>query len=497
MISFWLRLATVIVITTATIQPSNGAGGNVGRLAAETKKAMTVLQGAAQQLKERGARLLAGTAIIVACANLSACDLITDITTGGSAGNRDLFGTLPIMQGATTADQTQLFIMTDAHTDYLFTLTDSNDTEIQPSAVDERSHAGFSQVIQRVLFEGLSANTPYRLQVHAAASGELLDERELRTLAYHQSNLRFVIASCMLDIYPQGDIWEQMVALSPDVIFLLGDNVYTDLPDPVTSADAFWRRYTTTRSVINLFKNRKLIPVISTWDDHDYGTNNSDRHWRFKQTALDTFKTFFISDATNNYQVPEIGVASFLEIYDYSFFLMDNRMFRTALGENPQRHFGDEQLRWLLDNLRGREHAFIASGDQFFGGYAFDATDDTLLASESFQGTHPDRFAYFISQLRSIDTDIVFLSGDRHFTEVMEIPENTLGYQTYEFTSSPVGTLPLPLTAIPNPLRVAANDTATNFMLIEVRETGKGLNLQVSSRGQGGKTLYKGKYKVE
>ena len=156
MIGFWMRLAAVIAISVAILPPVSKAG----QLAGKAQQAISALQGTAKKLKVSGATVLAGTAIIVACANLTACDFITDIATSSgdtSPRSSDLVGTLPIMQGATTTNQTQLFIMTDTNTDYNFTLTNGSDTEIQPSAVDKRDHAGFPKAIQRVLFDGLSA----------------------------------------------------------------------------------------------------------------------------------------------------------------------------------------------------------------------------------------------------------------------------------------------------------------------------------------------------
>ena len=199
-----------------------------------------------------------------------------------------------------------------------------------------------------------------------------------------------------------------------------------------------------------------------------------------------------------NFHVPEIGVASYFNAYGYNFFLMDNRTFRTALGESPERHFGDTQLQWLLHRLQGLDHAFIASGSQFFGGYSHTNDDDNdPFKDESFQGDHPERFEYFIDRLRATGTKVVLLSGDRHYAEVMAIHQDVLGYQTYELTSSPVGSLTTPFHDIPNPLRVAGNDSATNFMLVEVKELGGGLNMQVSAHSVGGNVLFRGTYTVE
>ena len=494
MVRYFSRVGFVVLITVALAHPVVRAAG-----AAEVRKAWGALSTGVKKIANRGAEVVAiGAVAISLCTGLS-CDIINNPQTlNVLVASDDVADTLPIMQGATNASQTQVFVMTDASSDYLFSLVDATGGKVSPTETDMRGYPGSARAMQRVFFEGLQANKPYLFQVHAASTGELLDERELQTLAAHQQGLRFAFASCMLDLWDQGDIWEQMVALDPDVIFLVGDNVYADLPTPATSPADLWTRYVETRETLSLFRNRQLIPVVATWDDHDYGKNNANRNFTLKDDAREVFEAFFISKhGTMNFHVPGMGVASSFEAYGYNFFLMDNRTFRTAAGESPERHFGDAQMQWLLHRLQGLDHAFIASGSQFFGGYEHINAANNLFKEESFQGEHPARFEYFIDQLRATGTKVVLLSGDRHYAEVMAIPPDVLGYQTYELTSSPVGTVNSPFPDAPNPLRVAGDDSATNFMLVEVKELGEGLMMQVSAYSVGGMILFKGMYTVE
>ncbi|MDE3269920.1 MAG: alkaline phosphatase D family protein [Pseudomonadota bacterium] len=278
-----------------------------------------------------------------------------------------------------------------------------------------------------------------------------------------------------------------MVGLNPDIIFLIGDNVYADFPVEQTSPSILWERNFQTRERLGLFRSKQLVPVVATWDDHDFGLNNAGSEYPYKQQSLTVFKTFFASDDSDNFSMPNIGVASELDIYGFNFFLLDNRTFRTPIGATPEWHFGKAQSQWLLDNLTGKEHAFIISGDQFFGGYA---------PKDSFQGQRPQRFAEFLQAIKAIDTKVVFLSGDRHFTEIMEIPADRVGYTTYELTSSPIQSLPRPF-LFPNPLRIEGQDMTNNFMLVEVSEGSKGLHLYATSYDEKGKILFKRKLNIE
>ena len=484
MTRFLWQLVLVMSVAVALAQPAVAASGGVSKV----RKAVDAIK----QLADRGSATIAtGAIVLFACANMLSCQYARDAVLTASD---EVAGSLPIMQGATSAHQTQFFVLTPDAGDYSFSLLDKTGDEIAPTETEERSFAGSEREIQHVFFEGLSKDEPYLFKVRSNTTGKLVDERELRTLAVGRNKLRFAFASCMWDLYNQGDIWEQLVALNPDVIFFLGDNVYADLPAEVTSPNDLWTRYVSTRETLGIFRNKKLIPIVSTWDDHDFGENNSNRDYQFKDEALYTFKAFFISKQTDNFNMPDIGLASSFEIYGYNFFLMDNRAFRTPVGETPEQHFGMDQLHWMLVNLRMQDHAFIAAGSQFFGGYSHVENNNSILDDESFEGEHPERFQYFIEQLRAADTKVVFLSGDRHYAEVMAIPENVLGYKTHELTSSPIGTIPLPFSKVENPLRVAGQDSKNNFMLVEAQERGTGLKLHVTAYSLGGEVLFKGNY---
>ena len=440
---------------------------------------------AASKASKLGQRVLTTAMVVATCANLLSCG--EDYLAHKVFVANELEG-LPIMQGATTSTQTQVFVLTTQSDDYDFSLVDGEGNEIFPVVVAKGSYQGSEHVMQHVFFKGLTPNFAYLLQVHSAA-GELLDERELQTLDPSKQELRFAFGSCMSDYRPQGDIWQQMVALSPDVIFLIGDNVYTNKLSLITAPDFMWMRYVSTRSTLNLFRSRQLIPVIAVWDDHDYGMSNGDLSYPHKEESLSIFTTFFASNDTENFYMPNIGAASFFSIYGYNFFLLDDRTFRTPQGSSPEWHFGEAQSQWLLHNLVNKDYAFLISGDQFFGGY---------IPKDSFQGSHPERFVDFLHELKSSNTKAVFLSGDRHFAEIMEIPVEVLGYSTYEFTSSPVHAI-IHRKRLPrrNPLRVAGEDPMDNFMLIEASKLSTGLHLKATSYTVGGAVLFSGDYTID
>ena len=405
---------------------------------------------------------------------------------------------LAIMQGVTGYDYTQVLVLTRGTRSFRFALRDAQGKELPPAQVEVSKHPSSLWRMQRVVFHQLTPRTTYQLRVWQ--HDKLLDERRLRTLNPQQRTLRLAIASCMNDRKPQGDIWQQMLALRPDVVFLIGDNTYADKYikgiqygknswQVMASPAELWSRHVETRNYIALFRSKDLVPVVATWDDHDYGVNNGGSDYPYKQESLATFNAFFASQSSEHYQRAGLGTASMFSMYGFNFFLLDNRTFRTVAKQATQQHYGTAQLQWLWRNLQGKDYALLIGGDQFFGGYH---------RFESFEGNHRAAFRRFLAKLKTLPTKVAFFSGDRHITEIMRIPATHLGYQTYEFTSSPVHAKLYPgnWKEVPNPRQIAAGELQHNFMLLELSRPQAELRLQATSYTHGGKQMFTGDYTV-
>lgn len=97
-------------------------------------------------------------------------------------------------------------------------------------------------------------------------------------------------------------IWHIMSALHPDQLILLGDNMYADkkirnfkFKQAVPST--FTKEYDKLGSDPEFLKLIQGIggmdAVFATYDDHDYGINNGDRTYIYRDHAMDAFKKFF------------------------------------------------------------------------------------------------------------------------------------------------------------------------------------------------------------
>jgi len=342
---------------------------------------------------------------------------------------------LPIVQGATTASVAQISVLIPNHI---------------PARIEVLTHAGLkldeSQVqvtsmqwptsdwgAHKVIISGLEPAREYQLRV-LAEDGFLLDSRLFSTLRRRPPRrLRVVLASCMRDRLEekQGVMWEAVAQTNPDLMVFLGDNVYVDDgPGRATDGDRIWRRYVECRLTLDVYRWRRLVPVIATWDDHDYGDNNSGASAPFRDDSTRIFHFMFAQDPVLEAElVKGPGISRMVKVYGHRFFLMDSRSFRVeAENENDGEHWGSEQERWLDEELaRDRAPAWLCNGSQYFGGYVW--------GGGSFEHL-PQRFLPRLKQLREAPVSILFASGDMHYSEVMQIEDSVLGYSSYEITSS-------------------------------------------------------------
>ena len=93
--------------------------------------------------------------------------------------------------------------------------------------------------------------------------------------------IRLAIGSCAREGPDSRAVWRRMAAVDPDAIVLLGDTPYIDSTDLAVQR----RRYAEFAAVpefADLLRNR---PLYATWDDHDYGLNDSDGRLDGKENA--------------------------------------------------------------------------------------------------------------------------------------------------------------------------------------------------------------------
>ena len=229
-------------------------------------------------------------------------------------------------------------------------------------------------------------------------------------------------------------IFDRIAAMKPDLMLWGGDNLYFQKQDELDPA-AMAMRYQRQRTFAPLQKLLTAAPHLAIWDDHDYGPNDADMSYVMKGDSLQLFRRYW---ANPSYGLPDApGTFGRARWGDVDIFLLDDRWYRSANRaiDGPDKSmFGAQQMAWLRNALiySRAPIKLVVNGSQMwnhanrFEGWNHFATEQRAFAD------------WLVAQ--KID-GVVFLSGDRHFTELLKV-ERPGTYPLYEFTSSPLTARP-------------------------------------------------------
>lgn len=236
-------------------------------------------------------------------------------------------------------------------------------------------------------------------------------------------------------------LWKEVKKNNPNVWVWGGDNIYSDTDD-MNKLRNDYETLKTQKGYLELIKD---IPVMATWDDHDYGVNDSGVEFPKKDEAQKAFLDFFDVDK-NSPRREQKGVYN-SEVFktnkgSIKVIVVDTRYFRTALTRSPQNKrrytpntygkgtvLGEEQWRWLTNELNNSTADFniIQSSIQI------------LSAEHGFEtwGNFPhevDKLKQTI--INSKAKGVLLLSGDRHISEFSKTEVPNLSFPLIDFTSS-------------------------------------------------------------
>jgi len=293
---------------------------------------------------------------------------------------------------------------------------------------------------------GLSPGTAYRYRI--AAQGEVR-EGVVRTQRYWSSGsdaaeITIAIGSCHFIAHPNpvfrgngGDyqIFDAIAAKRPDVMLWLGDNLYLQTPD-FLDPSSMAARYRQARSFGPLQKLLTATAHLAILDDHDFGPNDADGSYVLKGETLKLFERYWPNPSYGLPGVP--GAFGWARAGDVELFLLDGRSHRypNHYPDTPEKTmFGAAQLEWLKQALLSSRARIklVAGGSQFWN------------RASRFEGLY--QFPQEQKRLREWLLDakidgVIFLSGDRHFGELLKI-ERAGAYPLYELTSSPLTSTPV------------------------------------------------------
>jgi len=187
---------------------------------------------------------------------------------------------------------------------------------------------------------------------------------------------RIAFGSCADEEKPQP-LWDAVLAYRPDLFVFTGDNVYGDVHRGRDVAEGevlaeLREAYAEARSVAGFMLLRRTVPVLATWDDHDYGLNDGGGDFPLKRESQRLFADFWDLPAADPRRTRE-GLFH-AEVLGppgkrVQVILLDTRSFRSPLkptdapgAPGKERYLpdpdpaktmlGEAQWRWLAERLR-------------------------------------------------------------------------------------------------------------------------------------------------
>ncbi len=250
----------------------------------------------------------------------------------------------------------------------------------------------------------------------------------------------FVAGSCTYVNEPQWDrpgkpygdsmmIFETIAARKPDLMLWVGDNTYTREGDWNTKS-GFHHRYTHTRSLAEMQALLASTHHYATWDDHDYGPNDSDRSFANKKTASETFFNFWPTLPGKPFD--DGAICQTFQWNDCQFFMLDDRWFKAPNNDkdSTRPYFGDAQTNWLLDALKYSKATFkiICSGGQIL---------NSARVKENYSIFPVERRMLLDKITKANIAGLLFITGDRHHAELSKL-ERPGTYPLFDLTTSPL-----------------------------------------------------------
>jgi alkaline phosphatase D len=286
--------------------------------------------------------------------------------------------------------------------------------------------------------EGLKPNTTYWYRLRYDGEYDKFQPLPHRTKTAPAGGAAFRVAfgsCCRLQFDPEQKIWNAVRALEPDMFLWLGDNIYADSDQTAALVDLYGRG----RSVERLEPLLRSTPQLATWDDHDFGYNDSDGRSASKGESLRVFKSFWANPSYGEADNP--GVYCKQHYGGVDFFILDGRYHRDPtdqIDDANKTMLGAAQKAWLKRELKASKTPFkvLAIG----GGWS---------AAENEDGG--DSWGVYLTERNEIfdyirDNNIggvVCISGDSHMGELNCVPRSQQGgYDIYDFCSSPLAQMP-------------------------------------------------------
>jgi alkaline phosphatase D len=296
---------------------------------------------------------------------------------------------------------------------------------------------------------------------------------------------KIAFGSCAIQ-WMEQPIWNTIGEAKPDLFLFIGDAIYGDWDGEnvfEVTEETLTRDWGRLAAIPEFRQFRNKVPIMATWDNHDYGKHDGGEDFPKKELTKKYFLDFFDEPEDSERRLSP-------GIYDARIFgpegkrvqiiLLDTRWFKSPFKKDPRSKeelkkigkvgkyipntdpeatlLGDVQWQWLEKQLKKMaEIRFIVSSTQ-------------IIANEKGMdewGDYPrDRQRLFELIESTGANGVILLNGNVHFAELSKTDEGP--YPLYDFTSSGLTHVNEAYGKAPNAFRVAGPYIDLNFGLVEI-----------------------------
>ncbi len=300
--------------------------------------------------------------------------------------------------------------------------------------------------------------------------------------------VKIAFGSCNKTTLPNY-LWDDIINEAPDVWVWGGDIVYADTKNMNVLRD----KYNTLLKDSAYTVLRNKIPVLGTWDDHDYGLNDGGAEFVMKQESQQALQDFLqVPQQSEERKREGVYTSKIIQTPNGSvkIIVLDTRYFRTALTKDtltskrytPNMYgkgtlLGEKQWQWLAKELYNSKAEFniIVSSIQYLSGkHGFESWGN---------------FPHEVERLEKLLVNsnakrVIILSGDRHIAEFSRKQVNGLKYPLIDFTSSGLTHVYSSFKGEENPFRVGKVVNKLNYGIVELNLKTKQAVLQIKGDNQ-------------
>jgi alkaline phosphatase D len=301
-----------------------------------------------------------------------------------------------------------------------------------------------------------------------------------RTRPASDGACRIAFGSCADEGDGSASVWRRMEGDEVTALVLLGDTPYIDTTDLARQRS----RYRAFAQPADFARLVSHVPVYSTWDDHDFGRNDTDGNLPGKENSRQA-----VTEYRPNPSFGENGEGIYTNFRQgpVEVFLLDARWFARTEGDlSAPTLLGARQWAWLERSLAASTAPFkvLACGMVFNGSVRPFKTDCW--------GVYPaeyDRLIDLIARVKS--QGVVLVSGDVHWSRVIRHDtKDRLGYDLMEFVTSPIHEKLIPAANPPHPGLVFSVGEINSFLLVDAVTADDASTLVARIRNAAGQDLH-------